>query len=67
MGSMFLPSEMSGAEYFSLKIKAGALAGWLARLACHLVHQNVAGSILSWGTYGRQPIDVSHINVSLSH
>ena len=49
MGSMFLPSEMSGAEYFSLKIKAGALAGWLAWLACHLVHQNVAGSIPGWG------------------
>lgn len=29
----------------------------------HPAHQKVADSISLWGVYGRQPIDVSHIDV----
>ena len=38
---------------------AAALAAWLNEWECRPTHRKVAGSIPSWGTYGRQPIDVS--------
>ena len=43
-----------------------ALAGWLSWLEPCPIHQNVAGSIPSQGTYRRQLINVSHIYVSFS-
>ena len=30
------------------------------------MHQKAVGSIPGWGTYGKQPTDVSYIEVSLS-
>ena len=43
----------------------GALASE-TRWECHPVHQRVEGSIPSGVTYGRQPINVAHIDISLS-
>lgn len=45
-----------------------ALAGWLSWWSIVPVHQKVEGSIPSWGTYRRQPIDIalSHQCLSLS-
>ena len=52
-----------------------ALAGWLSLLEHHSIHQHAGGLIPVQGTYlarlwvrkyGRELVNVSHINVSLS-
>ena len=42
----------------------GTMAGWLACLEHHPMHQKV-GSIPSQGAFGRQPIDVSLLPLPL--
>lgn len=37
----------------------GALTGWLSWLALRPEHQKAVGLISSWGSWGRQLIDVS--------
>ena len=47
-------------SYRKLKQEATfALAVWLSWLECCPIYQKAAGSIPSWGAYGRQQIDVS--------
>ena len=56
---------MQNTMQISQNIKNRALPGWLSQLEHHPVHQKVVGLISSQGVYGRQPIDVFHIDVSL--
>ena len=55
-----------GGAWETFKHTDQALAEWPSWLKCHPIHQKAVGLIHSWGAYGRQLIDVSHINVSLS-
>ena len=62
---------------YPFKLQTLALSGWLSwstvpytktlRVSFPVrAGTYVAGLIPDWGTYGRQPINVSHIDVSLS-
>ena len=51
--------------FIKLKIVLSWLV-WLSWLKHHPIHQKVVGLIPGQGSYKRQPIDVSHVSVSLS-